>query len=55
MLLVDGKTQYACTARLGADPVTIAPLANKRLLRDLVTDIVPPKETLAHAMAEEDR
>jgi len=43
---------YACTARLKPDGVTVEPLDNKRLIRDLVTDIVPPKETLAHALAE---
>lgn len=53
MVAVDGKTQYACTARLGVDPVTVTPLGNKRLVRDLVTDIVPPKETLAHALEPE--
>lgn len=52
MVLVDGKVEYACTARLRAEGVIVEPLDNKRLLRDLVTDIVPPKETLAHALAE---
>lgn len=46
MLLVDGKIDYACTARLGDGTMTLDPLANKRLIRDLVTDIVPPKERL---------
>lgn len=44
VVLVDGKTAYACTARLPRGGVTVAPLPNKPLLRDLVTDIVPPKE-----------
>jgi len=44
MVLVDGKVAYACTSRLGSRTVTVEPLANKRLIRDLVTDIVPPKE-----------
>lgn len=52
MVLVDGKVEYACTARLRPEGVTVEPLDNKRLVRDLVTDIVPPKETLAHALAE---
>ncbi len=52
MVLVDGKTRYACTARLDAGGATVEPLANKRLIRDLVTDIVPPKERLDHAVAE---
>lgn len=46
MVLVDGKVEYACTARLESGTVTVDPLANKRLIRDLVTDIVPPKERL---------
>ena len=46
MVKVEGKTVYACTERLGTEGVTVGPLTNKRLLRDLVTDIVPPKETL---------
>ena len=41
---VDGRTAYACTARLPRDGVCVAPLPNKALLRDLVTDLVPPKE-----------
>jgi len=46
MVRVDGKTEYACTARLKTGVVTVEPLAKKRLIRDLVTDIVPPKERL---------
>ena len=46
MLEVDGKTGYACTARLSPAGATIGPLSNKPLIRDLVTDIVPPKERL---------
>lgn len=46
MVLVDGKVDYACTARLAPGTMTIDPLANKRLIRDVVTDIVPPKEQL---------
>ncbi|MDA1324236.1 MAG: 2Fe-2S iron-sulfur cluster-binding protein [Proteobacteria bacterium] len=47
MVRVDGKTEYACTARLQTGTVTVEPLAKKRLIRDLVTDIVPPKERLS--------
>ena len=54
MVLVDGKTRYACTARLGPDGATVEPLANKRLIRDLVTDIVPPKERLEAALDPEE-
>jgi succinate dehydrogenase/fumarate reductase-like Fe-S protein len=46
MVLVDGKIKYACTARLKKKTTTVEPLSNKRLIRDLVSDIVPPKEKL---------
>ncbi len=51
MVQVDGKTEYACTARLGAAGALIEPLSNKPLIRDLVTNIVPPKERLAAHLA----
>ena len=44
MIELDGKTVYACTARLEAREMTLAPLPNKRLVRDLVTEIAPPAE-----------
>jgi succinate dehydrogenase/fumarate reductase-like Fe-S protein len=44
MLELDGKTVYACTARLEPREMTLAPLSNKRLVRDLVTEIAPPAE-----------
>ena len=40
----DGKTVYACTARLQPREMTLAPLSNKKLVRDLVTEIAPPME-----------
>ena len=46
MVSVNGKTEYACTARLSAEGTVVGPLTNKTLIRDLVTDIVPPKENL---------
>ena len=46
MVMVNGKTQYACTARLSRNHTTVEPLPNKPLIKDLVTDIVPPKENL---------
>ncbi len=52
MILVDGQVNYACTARLNTGAVTVEPLANKKQIRDLVTDIVPPKERLGSADAE---
>jgi len=44
MIQVDGETVYASTARLEPREMTLAPLSNKRLLRDLVTEIAPPAE-----------
>ena len=44
MIELDGKTVYACTARLEPREMTLTPLSNKPLLRDLVTDIAPPAE-----------
>ena len=47
MIQVDGKTVYACTTRLTEDEMTLEPLPNKTLIRDLVTEIAPPDERLA--------
>ena len=44
MIEVDGKTVYACTTRLIPGEMTLKPLPNKRLVRDLVTEIAPPAE-----------
>lgn len=55
MVSVDGKVEYACVARLDPAGMSVAPLANKPLLRDLVSDIVPPKEKLANALPDKDR
>jgi succinate dehydrogenase/fumarate reductase-like Fe-S protein len=44
MIELDGETVYACTARLEPREMTLAPLSNKRLVRDLVTEIAPPAE-----------
>ena len=46
MIQVDGKTVYACTTRLAEREMTLAPLPNKPLIRDLVTEIAPPDERL---------
>lgn len=46
MVLVDGKTVYACTTRLEPREMRVRPLANKPLVRDLVTLIGPPDERL---------
>jgi succinate dehydrogenase/fumarate reductase-like Fe-S protein len=44
MMEIDGTTGYACTARLEPREMTIEPLSNKALVRDLVTEIAPPAE-----------
>ncbi len=44
MMQLDGETVYACTARLEPREMTLTPLPNKKLLRDLVTEIAPPSE-----------
>lgn len=44
MVELDDVTVYACMARLQARKMTVAPLSNKKLLRDLVTEIAPPTE-----------
>lgn len=44
MIELDGKTVYACIARLQPREMTLAPLSNKKLVRDLVTEIAPPTE-----------
>ena len=46
MIRVDGKTVYACTTRLVQGEMTLEPLPNKKLIRDLVTEIAPPDERL---------
>jgi succinate dehydrogenase/fumarate reductase-like Fe-S protein len=44
MVELDGETVYACTARLEPREMRVAPLSNKKLVRDLVTEIAPPPE-----------
>ena len=44
MMELDGETVYACTARLEPREMTLKPLHNKKLVRDLVTEIAPPAE-----------
>jgi succinate dehydrogenase/fumarate reductase-like Fe-S protein len=44
LMRIDGRNAYACTTRLIAGEMTLEPLANKRLIRDLVCDTVPPGE-----------
>ena len=44
MMELDGETVYACTARLEPREMRLTPLSNKKLVRDLVTEIAPPAE-----------
>jgi succinate dehydrogenase/fumarate reductase-like Fe-S protein len=44
MMQLDGETVYACTARLEPREMKLTPLPNKKLVRDLVTEIAPPSE-----------
>ena len=46
MALVDGRVEYTCTARLTPAGVTVGPLPKRRVIRDLVTDTMPPEEKL---------
>ena len=54
MVKVGKKIVYACTERLHASKIIVEPLPNKRLIRDLVTDIVPPKENLSNLLRHAD-
>ena len=55
MVRVDGKTVYACLTSLkpGATYL-VEPLANKALIRDLVTEIAPGKERLLDGGDQDD-
>lgn len=44
MALVDGQVEYTCIAKLLPGIVTVEPLPKRRLIRDLVTDVVPDEE-----------
>src|ERR1700691_2775939 len=46
MMRIDGKTVYACIARLEPREMRIEPLPNKTWLRDLATEIAPPDERI---------
>jgi len=46
MVRIEGKTVYACMERLREGTMNIDPLPNKKLVRDLVTEIAPPDERL---------
>ena len=46
VMRIDGRNVYACTTKLQAGEMVVEPLTNKPLVRDLVTDTVPPDERL---------
>lgn len=46
MMELDGKVVYACTERLREGDLHVAPLGNKALVQDLVTEIAPRDERL---------
>lgn len=46
VMRVDGRVGYACTERLKPGETILEPLPNKRIMRDLACDTVPPKERL---------
>jgi succinate dehydrogenase/fumarate reductase-like Fe-S protein len=45
-MLIDGKAEYACLAKLKRGTIQLDPLPNLPLLRDLVTNTLSHKETL---------
>ncbi len=46
VMRIDGRTGYACTTALRPGEMLVEPLPNKSLIRDLVTDTMPPDERL---------
>jgi succinate dehydrogenase / fumarate reductase iron-sulfur subunit len=48
MALVNGEVEYTCIAKLTTNGATVEPLPKRPLIRDLVTDIVPEDEKMAH-------
>ncbi len=46
MMELEGKAVYACTERLKEGDMHIAPLHNKALVQDLITEIAPRDERL---------
>lgn len=46
MMELDGRVVYACTERLREGDMHLAPLGNKALVQDLVTEIAPRDERL---------
>jgi succinate dehydrogenase/fumarate reductase-like Fe-S protein len=46
MALVNGEVEYTCIAKLTPELITVEPLPKRRLIRDLISDIVPEDEKL---------
>jgi len=46
MIELEGKAAYACTERLREGDMHVAPLSNKTLVHDLITEIAPRDERL---------
>ena len=46
LMEIDGEVQYACICKLREATIEIAPIPNRRLIRDLVTDTVSAREKL---------
>ena len=46
MMVLDGEVVYACTQRLKEGDMRLAPLPNKALVQDLITEIAPRDERL---------
>jgi succinate dehydrogenase/fumarate reductase-like Fe-S protein len=46
MAVVNGEVEYTCIAKLTPEIITVEPLPKRPLIRDLVTDTVPPEEKL---------
>jgi succinate dehydrogenase/fumarate reductase-like Fe-S protein len=44
MALVNGEVEYTCIAKLTPELITVEPLPKRRLIRDLITDIIPEDE-----------
>jgi len=44
MALVDGEVEYTCMVKLKAALITVEPLPKRRLIRDLITDILSEDE-----------
>jgi succinate dehydrogenase / fumarate reductase iron-sulfur subunit len=45
MALVDGAVEYTCTARLSPSCTTVEPLPKRPVIRDLVTDTAPARNS----------